>query len=76
MTNHRVKIGRKQRMHTWCRFGPKYWFLKYKWKENLSGDLIAGVTMAIIQIPQGKLYFLFHILLQFNLYNMIIIKFR
>ena len=35
-------------------FGGNYWFLKYKWKENLSGDVIAGVTMAIIQIPQGK----------------------
>ena len=30
-----------------------YWFLTYKWRENLSGDLVAGLTMAIIQIPQG-----------------------
>ena len=38
----------------------KYWFLTYKWRENLSGDLVAGLTMAIIQIPQGiRSYILF-----------------
>ena len=37
-------------------FGTKFWFLNYKWKENLSGDLMAGATMAIIQIPQGTNY--------------------
>ena len=35
--------------------GSNYWLLKYKWKENLSGDLVAGATMAIIQIPQGMI---------------------
>ena len=54
MTNHRVIIGRRQKTYHWWSFGKSYWFLKYKWKDNLSGDLIAGITMAIIQIPQGN----------------------
>ena len=55
MKNHLAKNGRHQKILHWWRFGHKYWFLKYKWKDNLSGDLMAGVTMAIIQIPQGML---------------------
>ena len=55
MTKPWSSTSRKRRMRFGCwTFGGNYWFLKYKWKENLSGDLIAGVTMAIIQIPQGK----------------------
>ena len=50
--NHRVKNNRSRRTCRWI-IGGNYWFLKYKWKQDLSGDLIAGVTMAIIQIPQG-----------------------
>ena len=62
MTNQRVKIEKKLRMYNWCRFGHNYWFLKYKWKEYLTGDLIAGVTMAIIQIPQGNIIIPFHVM--------------
>ena len=55
MTKPWSSTSRKRRMRFGCwTFGGNYWFLKYKWKENLSGDVIAGVTMAIIQIPQGK----------------------
>ena len=55
MTKPWSSTSRKRRMGFGCwTFGGNYWFLKYKWKENLSGDVIAGMTMAIIQIPQGK----------------------
>ena len=50
--------GITARLKELCRsriLGSKYWLLKYKWKENLSGDLVAGATMAIIQIPQGMI---------------------
>lgn len=50
--------GKKVLPRKMCRcrsFGANYWFLNYKWRENLSGDLVAGATMAIIQIPQGIL---------------------
>ena len=53
-----IPIIQNDRQRKLCRcriFGANYWFLKYKWKENLCGDLVAGVTMAIIQIPQGIL---------------------
>ena len=59
MKNHRVKYSRHQSILHWWKFGQKYWFMKYKWKENLTGDLMAGVTMAIIQIPQGTFKFMF-----------------
>ena len=59
MKNHRVKYSRHQSILHWWKFGQKYWFMKYKWKDNLTGDLMAGVTMAIIQIPQGTFKFMF-----------------
>ncbi len=30
------------------------WFLRYNWKTCLVDDIIAGLTIAIMQIPQGK----------------------
>ena len=54
MVNRRIKSNRLQSVYRYKIFGGNYWFLKYKWKKNLSGDLMAGITMAIIQIPQGK----------------------
>ena len=54
MVSHRVKSNRSRSAYRHSVFGGNYWFLKYKWKESLSGDLMAGITMAIIQIPQGK----------------------
>jgi len=29
------------------------WLPKYNWKEDLTKDLIAGFTVAVMQIPQG-----------------------
>lgn len=30
------------------------WLSNYNWKEDLSGDLISGMTVAIMHIPQGN----------------------
>ena len=30
------------------------WAAPYNWKENLAGDVIGGVTLAIMQILSGK----------------------
>lgn len=30
------------------------WLPAYKWKENLHGDLVAGITVGIMVVPQGK----------------------
>lgn len=29
---------------------------KYKWKESIGPDMISGVTVAIMHIPQGMAY--------------------
>ena len=33
------------------------WLPKYNWSEWLMGDVIAGLTIAIMHIPQGKQIF-------------------
>lgn len=33
-----------------------YWLPKYKWRSCISGDLMAGITVAIMNIPQGMAY--------------------
>ena len=30
------------------------WAVPYNWKDNLAGDIIGGVTLAIMQILSGK----------------------
>ncbi|VDL86616.1 unnamed protein product [Nippostrongylus brasiliensis] len=30
-----------------------HWLPNYKWKEYFSGDLIAGLTVGIMHVPQG-----------------------
>lgn len=33
------------------------WAVPYDWRENLAGDVIAGVTLAVMQVLSGKLFF-------------------
>lgn len=30
------------------------WLSKYNWKRDILGDVIAGITVAVMHIPQGK----------------------
>ncbi|XP_034941936.1 solute carrier family 26 member 6-like isoform X2 [Chelonus insularis] len=32
------------------------WLKKYKWKEHIISDIISGITVAIMHIPQGMAY--------------------
>ncbi|XP_076169612.1 prestin isoform X2 [Ptiloglossa arizonensis] len=32
------------------------WLSKYDWKRNILGDIIAGITVAVMHIPQGMAY--------------------
>ncbi|XP_051175474.1 solute carrier family 26 member 10-like isoform X2 [Leptopilina boulardi] len=32
------------------------WLYNYEWKQNILGDTIAGVTVAVMHIPQGMAY--------------------
>ena len=32
------------------------WIFNYKWRQDMISDLMAGATMAIIQIPQGQFF--------------------
>ena len=31
------------------------WAVPYDWRENLAGDVIAGVTLAVMQVLSGNL---------------------
>ncbi|XP_053595397.1 solute carrier family 26 member 6 [Microplitis demolitor] len=33
-----------------------YWIRKYKWRDYVLSDIISGITVAIMQIPQGMAY--------------------
>ncbi|XP_044583943.1 prestin-like [Cotesia glomerata] len=33
-----------------------YWLRKYKWKDYILSDIISGITVAIMHIPQGMAY--------------------
>uniref|UniRef100_A0A0R3RQQ9 STAS domain-containing protein n=1 Tax=Elaeophora elaphi TaxID=1147741 RepID=A0A0R3RQQ9_9BILA len=33
-----------------------HWLPKYNWKEDLHGDIIGGLTVGIMQVPQGMAY--------------------
>lgn len=32
------------------------WLKEYRWKENIISDIISGLTVAIMHIPQGMAY--------------------
>lgn len=31
------------------------WLFSYDWKDNILGDIVAGITVAVMHIPQGML---------------------
>ncbi|KAM3723649.1 Sulfate permease family protein [Dirofilaria immitis] len=33
-----------------------HWLPRYNWKKDLNGDIIGGLTVGIIQVPQGMAY--------------------
>lgn len=35
------------------------WLSSYDWKNNILGDIVAGITVAVMHIPQGMLYGIF-----------------
>ncbi|XP_066247895.1 prestin-like [Euwallacea similis] len=37
-------------------FPPFDWLVKYSWKRSLLKDVVAGITVAIMHIPQGMAY--------------------
>lgn len=40
-----------------CKAGARsLWFLNYDWRRCLADDLVAGLTIAIMQVPQGMAY--------------------
>lgn len=44
------------------------WLYNYEWKQNILGDTIAGVTVAVMHIPQGMFYkYIFFQLKKINL---------
>jgi len=32
------------------------WLSSYDWKNNILGDIVAGITVAVMHIPQGMLH--------------------
>ena len=44
------------------------WAVPYDWRENLAGDVIAGVTLAVMQVLSGKILLLTKEEIQFKSY--------
>ena len=44
------------------------WAVPYDWRENLAGDVIAGVTLAVMQVLSGKILLLMKEEIQFKSY--------
>lgn len=40
------------------------WLPKYDWKNSLTSDVVGGITVGVLQIPQGEWSFLDRILIQ------------
>jgi len=36
------------------------WLFSYDWKNNIIGDIVAGITVAVMHIPQGAMQWLKH----------------
>lgn len=32
------------------------WLSSYDWKSNILGDIVAGITVAVMHIPQGMVH--------------------
>lgn len=39
------------------------WLFNYEWKKDIVGDVIAGVTVAVMHIPQGTFFYNLYCLL-------------
>ncbi|XP_043289750.1 solute carrier family 26 member 6 [Venturia canescens] len=53
--SHRLK-GQNVRSCASSMFPVVRWMRKYKWKESIVPDMISGLTVAIMHIPQGMAY--------------------
>lgn len=47
----------KRLLHRFLSFAPiLFWLPKYRWKRDLPSDIIAGLTVGIMTVPQGMAY--------------------
>ncbi|CAG9532109.1 unnamed protein product [Cercopithifilaria johnstoni] len=53
----KLKVSPKNILKSVLSFFPiLYWLPKYNWKRDLTGDIIGGLTVGIMQVPQGMAY--------------------
>lgn len=58
MTNNIIKSLKKKRCKSAVTsiLPVSYWLRKYRWKDYILSDIISGITVAIMHIPQGMAY--------------------
>jgi len=57
--NRIVKSGHCQPRKTLLSLFPALvWLPEYEWKEKITSDIVAGVTVAVMHIPQGNTTFI------------------